>query len=181
MARVTRPNAHRERLYALVVADPGIHVRRLAPLVNLSWNCCNSHLRILEREGRLISRKVDGKLCWFDREAAVVRNKNARCVLRDSGHRAVAQEVMAQPGANQVTLAQSLRLADSSIHRHLTRLEREGLVVRMSGGRSRQVFPTERLQALMAGEPGDDPVSRTLRLGGPPAQVVEPLAPVRGN
>ncbi len=156
----------------MVAADPGVHVRRLAPLVNLSWNCCNSHLRILEREGRVVSRKVDGKLCWFDRETAAVQNKDARCVLRDSGHRAVAQEVLAQPGANQVTLAQSLRLADSSVHRHLARLEREGLIVRMSGGRSRQVFPTQRLQDLLSDAPADDPAGRCLRLGAPAAQVV---------
>ncbi len=172
---MAQPNAHRERLYAMVVADPGVHVRRLAPLVNLSWNCCNSHLRILEKEGRLASRKVDGKLCWFDRQAAAVRNKNARCVLRDSGHRAVAQEVLAQPGANQVTLAQSLRLADSSVHRHLARLEREGLIVRMNGGRSRQVFPTQRLQDMLMEPLGDDPAGACLRLGGRAAHVVEPL------
>ncbi|HUR24568.1 MAG TPA: hypothetical protein VM327_00950, partial [Candidatus Thermoplasmatota archaeon] len=62
-----RPRGEHQRLLllALVDADPGIHVLRAAHLLDISWNTCEYHSRRLAGEGRIIIRKVQGRLCLF--------------------------------------------------------------------------------------------------------------------
>ncbi|MCA1810735.1 MAG: winged helix-turn-helix transcriptional regulator [Halobacteriales archaeon] len=134
-------------LLALITANPGLHVLRAAHLLGLNWHTCLHHVRRLEGERRITVRKLDGRLCLFDRREGAAAHKVAPLLLRDPRNADVARAVMEAPGANQKGLAQRLGLAASVVHRRLLRLEEAGLVQRAPQERSISVFPTPALEA----------------------------------
>lgn len=132
---------------ALIAANPGLHVLRASHLLGLNWNTCLHHVRRLEGERRITVRKLDGRLCLFDRREGAAANKVAPLLLRDPRNADLAHAVMESPGVNQKSLAESLGLAASVVHRRLLRLEEAGLVQRAPRERSLAVFPTAALES----------------------------------
>lgn len=132
-------------LMALVEADPGIHIMRVTHLLALNWNTCYHHARRLSIEGRLVMRKVQGRLCLFDPRAGAVDGRIAPVLLRDQRTADLAKAILASPGANQKELARALGLSPSVVHRHVLRLERAGLVHRVHRSRAMAVYATEGL------------------------------------
>lgn len=132
-------------LMALVEADPGIHIMRVTHLLALNWNTCYHHARRLAIEGRIVMRKVQGRLCLFDPRAGAVGGRIGPVLLRDQRTAGLARAILASPGANQKELAQALGLSPSVVHRHVLRLERAGLVQRVPKSRSMAVYATDGL------------------------------------
>lgn len=155
-ARNLPASTNRERLLSLIKSNPGIHIRRLSHLTGLSWNTCLHHLRAMERGTQVTSRKVQGKVCWFDATEGAIKGKVATCLLRDPDNLKLAHQVLATPGHNQSKIAASLAMAASVVHRRLTAMEEAGLVVRMPQSRSVHVFPTQELTSA-ATKPGFAP------------------------
>lgn len=135
----------RARIQALVRADPGIHIRRIAALSGLSWNTVQYHLRRMEADGTVASRKVQGNVCYFDRSSGAFHGKQGQALLREPRNVLLARHLIQNGGSSQRELAESLGLAASVIHRRIHRFEEAGLVERIPEGRSVLVFPREDL------------------------------------
>lgn len=135
----------RARIQAIVRADPGIHIRRIAALSGLSWNTIQYHLRRMETAGTVVSRKVQGNVCYFDREAGAFHGKQGQALLREPRNVLLARHLIDHGGSSQRELATELGLAASVIHRRITKFEEAGLVERVPEGRSMLVFPREDL------------------------------------
>jgi predicted transcriptional regulator len=152
----------------MVRSSPGIHIRKLAQLMGLSWNTCLHHLRNMEAQGHVVSRKVQGRVCYFDRSQGAVQGKEAVCLLRDPDNRRLAQHIMTTPGQKQVEIARALSLATSTVHRRVARMEDAGLVERLAGARSMHVFPSQSMQPMArdAGLLHDDEQSSPLGPAG---------------
>lgn len=135
----------RARIQALVRADPGIHIRRIAFLSGLSWNTVQYHLRRMEAAGTVVSRKVQGNVCYFDRSAGAFHGKQGQALLREPRNVLLARHLVDNGGRSQRELAQELGLAASVIHRRIQKFEEAGLVERIPEGRSVLVFPREDL------------------------------------
>lgn len=136
----------RDRLTGIVEKNPGIHVRRLSIITGQSWNTCLHHLRHLEQKGVLASRKVQGRLCWFDCRTGAQQSKEGVCLLRDPANRVLAEMILANPGRSQTELATDLHMATTVVHRRVTRMESAGLLMREPHSHSMQVFPTPNLE-----------------------------------
>lgn len=137
----------RDLLVGLVAANPGLHLLRAASLLGLNWNTCLHHARRLEGERRIVVRKLNGRLCLFDRREGAVAARVAPLLLREERNADLARAVLAHPGLNQKALAQKLGLAPSVVHRRLLSLEEGGLVQRVQRERSVVVFATSTLEA----------------------------------
>lgn len=153
----------RDRIMGVVGTSPGIHVRRVSLLTGLSWNTCLHHLRVLARDGQLTSRKVQGKLCWFDTRQGAVQSKRGICLLRDETNRSIATHVLSSPGSSQIHIARSLGLAASVVHRRVIAMEEAGLVTRQAEERCIRVEPTAQMapakQAVPAYGPSPMPLA----------------------
>lgn len=147
-----RPRGERQRqlLVALVSSNPGIHILRAASLLGLNWNTCLHHVRRLEGTGRLTVRKVNGRVCLFDRSAGAASHRVGDLMLRDGRNEGLARLLIESPGVNQKSLAGQLGIAASVVHYRLVRLEEAGLVQRVDHGRQVRVFATEALEAAYA-------------------------------
>lgn len=137
---------HRQKILHTIRANPGIHLRRMAHIVGLSWNTCLHHLGVLEAHHLVVVRKVQGKICAFDTSRGAVASKTATCLLRDPRNLTVARYVAQHPGAHQRALAAGTDLAPSVVTRRLQSLEDAGLVERVRDGRVCLVQPTPVLE-----------------------------------
>lgn len=146
-----RPQGDHQRLLlmALVEADPGIHLMRATHLLSLHWNTCYHHARRLALEGRLVMRKVQGRLCLFDPRQGGLERRLGPLLLRDARTAQLASAILAHPGTNQKQLGRIVGVAPSIVHRHVVRLERAGLVQRVRRSRALAVFPAESLAAAL--------------------------------
>ncbi len=135
----------RARIHALVRADPGIHIRRIAALSGLSWNTVQYHLRRMEGAGLVASQKVEGNVCYFDKVAGAYKGKTGQALLRDPRNALLARHLVDHGGLSQREIAEGLGLAASVVHRRVTKMEQAGLIERVSEGRSVLVFPKEDL------------------------------------
>lgn len=144
-----RPQGDRQRqlLLGLVASNPGVHVLRAAYVLGLNWNTCLHHVRRLEGEGRIVLRRVQGRICIFDRSAGAASTRMAPLLLRDERNAEIARLVIATPGLNQKELATQLGMAASVVHRRVVRLEEAGLVHRAAGNRQVNLYATDALQA----------------------------------
>jgi len=174
-----RPNGERQRalLVALVAANPGVHILRASNLLGLNWNTCLHHVRRLEGMGQLTVRKVNGRVCLFDRRGGAASNRLGTLLLRDARNAEVAKVLAASPGINQKALAQRVGIAPSVCHYRLVRLEEAGLVQRANHGREVAVFPTDAMLAALR-------QSTASPMGGLPTAATTgptgPLAPLAG-
>ncbi len=147
---------HRQNILNLIRGDPGIHLRRLAHVVGLSWNTTLHHINRLEAAGLVSTRKVQGKTCVFDRSRGAMDSKTGTALLRDPRNVTVARFVSEHPGAHQRALCAATDLAPSVVTRRLQALEEAGLVERVRLGRVALVQPTDALaSALGAGDVSD--------------------------
>lgn len=145
---VSNGSTARTRLHSLIRSNPGIHVQRVALLTGQSWNTCFYHLRVLESHKKLVSTKVQGRLCWFDRSSGAFPEKQAAALLRDRQNLRIIQQIITNEGPNQLQIAQQLGLAASTVYRRVVRLEDAGLIVRVPSNRSNLLFPSETLHDL---------------------------------
>lgn len=150
---------HRQKIVSVVKGDPGIHLRRLAAVVGISWNTCLHHVNRLEAKGVVSTQKVRGLVCVFDRTGGAVTGKTGHCLLRDERNMNVARFVAENPGCHQRAVCAGTDLAPSVVTRRLQSLEDAGLVERIREGRVTLVAPTEALEsALQTDVAGDDPL-----------------------
>lgn len=165
-----RPRGERQRLLllALVQANPGIHILRAAHLLGLNWNTCHYHAQRLAGEEKIAMRKVGSHICLFDWRDGAAVHRIAPLLLRGGRTASLIQLIFEQPGASQQSLAFSLGMAPSSIHRYLLRLERAGLVQRVHSGREVSTFATDALMAAWSGGSSPD--------AAPPLPLPEPPA-----
>jgi hypothetical protein len=150
--REGRPRGENQRqlLLAFVGSNPGVHILRASQVLGLNWNTCLHHVRRLEAEGRISTRKVQGRVCLFDRRSGAVAPRIAPVLLRDERNSEIARLLTQSPGLNQRTLADTLGMAASVIHRRLVRMEEAGLVERVQRSREVAVFATEAMHAAYA-------------------------------
>ncbi len=147
---------HRQNILNLIRGDPGIHLRRLAHVVGLSWNTTLHHVTRLEAAGFISIRKVQGKICAFDRSRGALEGKTGTALLRDPRNQTVARFVAANPGAHQRAVCAATDLAPSVVTRRLQALEEAGFVERVREGRVALVQPTTALgEALERSDEAD--------------------------
>lgn len=123
----------RARLADVVVRRPGIRFEELRRELGLASGVAAFHLRVLEREGHVVSRNDLTRRRFYPAgEAAPARDV----------HAAVSDLLRAQPGASQAEVARGLGMSRQLASYHLASLERAGIVLaRREGGRVRYELP----------------------------------------
>ncbi len=147
---------HRQNIINLIRGDPGIHLRRLAHVVGLSWNTTLHHVNRLEAAGLISIKKVQGKVCAFDRSRGALDGKTGTALLRDPRNVTVARFVVDHPGAHQRALCAATHLAPSVVTRRLQAMEEAGLVERVREGRVALVQPTDALSLALGNNDAAD-------------------------
>lgn len=150
MAELASSKIVRARLHGMVRADPGVHLRRLAFLTGMSWNTCLHHLRRMERDGTVVCRKIQGKVCYFDKADGAVADKDALTLLREDRNQRIVRFIVDHPGTTQRAAAADLDLGTSALHRRVSRLEAAGVLARRAEGRCTYLFANDDIDTTLA-------------------------------
>lgn len=142
-------NEHRDAVYKLIQAQPGLGVSEIASRSGLGWGTTVYHLDRLEREGFVASERGGLHKCYFavglvDRDA-----RRAQAALKADTRRDVAQVLLARPGLTQTELCEALGMSASAASKQISKLESAGLVRREREWKTVRLFP----QPALAGAP----------------------------
>lgn len=154
----------RRRIFEHVQRFPGLHLREVARAAGLEMNHVKYHLQYMEKHGLISSRRDEGFWRFYPREEGSigwrdqlpVEAKRMLALLRRPVPLHIALVLLDQGALNQTQLQQLVGLSASTLHYHLNRAEREGLLVSERQGRER-VFrladPHETAQLLVRYRP----------------------------
>lgn len=126
----------RELVYERIRTEPGISTNRLARDAPFGWSTLAYHLRVLERNEKVISVRDGRYKRFFDRESGLYANgrKFVVAVLKNETTFAIGRLIRAHPGITQKGVSERFGLAPSSVHWHVERLEEAKLLEKTRDG-----------------------------------------------
>jgi predicted transcriptional regulator len=135
----------RRRVFEYVQKFPGLHLREIGRGTSLHPNHVKYHLQYLQKHDLVSSRKEDGYWRFFPREEGSVGlretvgadKKQLLALLRQPVPLHTVLLLLERGQASQGELAQGVGVAQATLHYHLGKMERTGLVVSWKDGRER--------------------------------------------
>ncbi len=160
----------REQLYAFILQDPGVSLQALCDKTGLSRTAVTHHLRLLELQHLIVSKRMGRSRHYFENGGRFGRDqKDAYAVLHNARTKDVARFVRDHPGAIQKELCAALGIQPSIAHWHLSRLQQAQLVEPVRHGRTVSYFPGPGLKNL------DQPVVPRSALEAHVPEAPEPM------
>lgn len=133
----------RERLYASIMQEPGITLQDLCTRANLSRTAVTHHLRLLEQQHLVVSKRLGRSRHYYENGGRYGRDqKEAYAVLQNERSRDVASFIQGNPGAIQKHICEALGIQASVAHWHVRRLQEANLVEPVRRGRTVSYFPS---------------------------------------
>ena len=149
----------RETLYALIMQNPGVSLQSLCDETGLSRTAVAHHLRLLELQHLVVSKRHGRSRHYFENGGRFGREqKDGYAVLQNERSKSVADFIRAHPGAIQKDLCAALGMQASIAHWHVRRLTAALLVDALRRGRTVSYFPTAGLQQLAAPAAASAPI-----------------------
>lgn len=144
----------RAEVYERVKAFPGVNFVQLSDQVEFGTSTLNYHLRVLERNGFVISVRDGRYLRFFDRKSGHYSSgkKLAVSALRNTTTAAIAQHIRAHPGVAQCDLATAFGVTASTVTWHINRLAGAGLVEKSRDAHRTRYFLGDGWASLPADE-----------------------------
>ncbi len=133
----------REALYGAIVGKPGVTLQDLCEQSGLSRTAVTHHLRLLEQQHLIVSKRVGRSRHFFENGGRYGRDqKEAYAVLHNDRTKDIAEYIKANPGAIQKDLCAKFDIQASVAHWHVKRLLEANLVESIRDGRTVSYFPS---------------------------------------
>lgn len=148
----------RKAIYETVRKQPGAYLSEVSDRTEVPLSTVRHHVRILEDEGLVTARKVNGKRRYF------LEGDDAELLaaLAEPAKREVLETIAEFGRAPNGRLADALERDPSTVSHHLAALEEAGLVLREKDGRSTVNELPPRVEAALADEPAAETDSRAV-------------------
>ncbi len=116
----------RRSIYYFILENPGVHLREIKRIFNVSLSTVLWHLRILEKSDLIISKKVENRLLFFPRDFDIenyltlisIKNKPVESIL----------SYLEKNASHIRGIARELNLHPEVVRYNLRKLERAGVV-----------------------------------------------------
>ncbi|MGI0150263.1 MAG: winged helix-turn-helix transcriptional regulator [Thermoplasmata archaeon] len=119
----------RERILALVEAEPGLHLRELPRRLGLSLRSVRYHLEVLARQ-ELVTPHRSGRFeRWFLSRVFPQPDRAIISALRVRGQRAILQHLLRHGPTRSAALQATIEGSTVSVTRWLANLVDQGLVI----------------------------------------------------
>lgn len=140
---------NREALYTHIAGAPGVRLQDLCDATGLSRTAVTHHLRLLENQHLIMSKRVGRSRHYYENGGRYARDeKEAYAVLQNERSRAIADYIRAHPGAIQKHLCERLGVRPSIVHWHVKRLKEAQLVDAVRQGRTVSYYPADAMARL---------------------------------
>jgi predicted transcriptional regulator len=128
------PEATRDRVLALVLADPGLHLREAPRRLGVSLRTARYHLDALVLEGRAVRQAMGGFVRFFPAGVFDGAERDLIGALRVANQRAVVEALLREAPQGFTRVMAASRLGRSTLALALHRLEEAGVARRAAGG-----------------------------------------------
>lgn len=136
----------REALYGRIMTKPGVTLQDLCEETGLSRTAVSHHLRLLEQQHLIVSKRMGRSRHFFENGGRYGRDqKEAYAVLHNDRSKDVHSYIESHPGAIQKDLCTALDIQASVAHWHVKRLQEAELIEAVRQGRTVSYFPTTAL------------------------------------
>ena len=136
----------REALYAQIMQKPGVTLQDLCEKTGLSRTAVSHHLRLLEQQHLIVSKRMGRSRHFFENGGRYGRDqKDAYAVLHNDRSKDIHSFIQGNPGAIQKDLCEAMEIQASVAHWHVKRLEEARLIEAVRQGRTVSYFPTQAL------------------------------------
>ncbi len=133
----------REAIYGTIIGTPGITLQDLCEDSGLSRTAVTHHLRLLEHQHLIVSKRVGRSRHFFENGGRYGRDqKDAYAVLHNDRSKDIHAFIQAHPGAIQKDLCSKFDIQASVAHWHVKRLLEANLLEAVRQGRTVSYFPS---------------------------------------
>lgn len=140
----------REAIYGMIVMKPGITLQDLCEENGLSRTAVSHHLRLMEQQHLVVSKRVGRSRHFFENGGRYGRDqKDAYAVLHNDRSKEVHGYIETNPGAIQKDLCSALGIQASVAHWHVKRLVEANLIEAIRQGRTVSYFPAQSIQPML--------------------------------
>lgn len=134
-------NEKRKAIYDEVCREPGLGVKDLAEVADVSYSTASYHLQRLEDADMVVSSKRGKKLCYFQNGGTFTESERELLkVLRNEGAMQVFLDIHQHPGTYRTRIADRLDVSTTTVNWHLDGLVDAGLVREDRDGRTAHLY-----------------------------------------
>jgi len=112
------------RIYNIIIQNPGIHLSKIAELLNMPISEIERHLQYLERNKNIIASSEEGYKRYYSREV-IIGDLDKK--ILETRHK-IYDLILKNPGLHQAKIAQILTMRKSLAEYHLQYLEKSGTI-----------------------------------------------------
>jgi predicted transcriptional regulator len=127
-------------IYKYILNTAGVHLRKICRELGLAMGDTQYHLSILEKEGRIKSRKIDNHRQYYPVTIPNEQNELFLAFLRQETTRDILVYLMENPGSTQQDLASYKNVSSPTVKWHMYRLIESDLVLVAREGRVVKYF-----------------------------------------
>ncbi len=132
----------REEIYGTIIGTPGVTLQDLCEHSGLSRTAVTHHLRLLEHQHLIVSKRVGRSRHFFENGGRYGRHqKDAYAILHNDRSKDIHAFIQKNPGAIQKDLCAKFGIQASVAHWHVKRLLEANLLEAVRQGRTVSYFP----------------------------------------
>lgn len=120
----------RRRIYDYLLANPGMHLRRIGRALGMSTGMLSYHLMYLEREGMLKSEADGHRKRYFIARAFMEAQRHILGVLRQDVPRRIVVDILVNGERTFAQLRETAGVSKSTLSYHLQKMMQRDLLVR---------------------------------------------------
>ncbi|WP_424358216.1 winged helix-turn-helix transcriptional regulator [Methanocella sp. MCL-LM] len=133
-------NSNRQAIFYYVLNNPGCTPAEITARQNMNNSTVKYHLLMLESEGKVSKRRM-GKFTRFYNNAGVNdMEKVVASYLRNDTSKSILQVILDNPGITNNVLSERFSLDKSTVHWHMERFLKDGLVGFEQEGKYKKYF-----------------------------------------
>jgi len=125
---------NRQRIYEFIKNNPGAHLRMICRELELAMGATQHHLAILEKSGRIKSRRINLYRHYYAAEVLDVQ-LILLAFLRQETARDILMYLIEHPGSTQSDIANFKNFSIPTISWHMSRLLESGIVSSRKDGK----------------------------------------------
>ena len=144
--REVSPSPVRDALLTVIREEPGVSAAVLKEKTGIHHATLRYHLSILEKEKRIVSRKVGHIYYYFPNGSSLSYADTIRLTLcKNPTTEKILGIIETEPGISGTVLAARAGITSGTLTWHLGRLEKNDLVTISRTGRGMRIFPHEQM------------------------------------
>jgi len=120
----------REKIYGLISKNPGLHLSKIAEMLNMRISLAEYHLNYLEKTNRIIAVKEGGYYKRYYTEESEVGDKEKKIIalLRQEIPLKIVLFLLKNPNAKYKEIQEHLNMSAPRLSYHLNKLTKNGII-----------------------------------------------------